>query len=264
MVFRENVLYLYTDGSSLPSPRRGGIGVRMIYVGPEGEEMVQDVLYPGYKGATNNQMELLACVHALEGAVQQQLHVGKSSIIIRTDSSYVQENYRTAMFVWRKTRWLRSSGAPVLNADLWKRLLKAIRLAGTRVEIEWVRGHAKDEHNRAADRMAKRSAKLATKAPVSLAHVRRKLTDESVSLGSVVMEGQRISIRIVSTEYLTVQKLWKCKYEVLTKTSDYYPNVDIVYSDNRLGAGHSYYVQFNDEPKNPRVVQVFRELKKTQ
>lgn len=86
MVFRENVLYIYTDGSSLQSPRRGGIGIRFINVDANGEEQVQDVQSPGYKGATNNQMELKACVMAIEEAMRLQLTKGVTRIIIRTDS----------------------------------------------------------------------------------------------------------------------------------------------------------------------------------
>lgn len=260
MVFRENVLYIYTDGSSLNSPRRGGMGIRFIYVGDDGEELVHDVHSPGHKGATNNQMELMACALALEEAFQQQLTHGKTRVIIRTDSQYVSDNYRKAMFEWSKSRWFRRSGAPVQNAEIWKRLLKAMKKANVRVDFEWVKGHSKDEHNRAVDRMARKSAKMAVGSPLSVVHVRRKLTDEAVQIGSVKMEGQRISIRIITTKLMPVQKLWKCKYEVITETSDYYPNVDIVYSSELLKAGHSYYVKFNDEPDNPRVVKVFKEL----
>ncbi|MGA9192828.1 MAG: ribonuclease H [Anaerolineales bacterium] len=259
--FRSNVLYLYTDGSSFQSPRRGGIGARIIYIDSQGEEQIHDIHSPGYENATNNQMELKACILALEEATRMQLTHGKSRIIIRTDSQYVADNYTTAMFEWSQNRWFRRSGAPVLNAGLWKELLKAMKKSGVRVEIHWVKGHAKDEHNRAVDRMAKESAKLATNVRLSLVHVRRKLSDETVEPGSVKMEGQRISIRVFTTEYLPVQNLWKCKYEVVTETSPYYSNVDIVYSSDLLKAGHSYFVQFNDQPDNPRIVKVFRELR---
>lgn len=72
MVFRENVLYAYTDGSSLRTPRRGGFAIRFIYVDDYGEEQVQDIQSPGNKNATNNEMELKACVVALEEAEKQQ------------------------------------------------------------------------------------------------------------------------------------------------------------------------------------------------
>jgi len=93
MVFRQNVLYIYTDGSSLSSPRQGGMAIRLITIDDEGEEHIQDIQLPGYKHATNNQMELKACVIALEEAVRLHLTHGVTRTIIRTDSMHVAENY---------------------------------------------------------------------------------------------------------------------------------------------------------------------------
>jgi hypothetical protein len=128
------------------------------------------------------------------------------------------------------------------------------------VDIEWVKGHSKDEHNRAADRMARQSARVASRAPLSLVHVRRKLSDESVEPGSVRLQGQRLSIRVITTEYLGVQKTWKCKYEVISKKSEHYMRVDIIYSKHLLKAGHSYFVQVCSDTNNPEIVRVFREI----
>lgn len=260
MVFRQNVLYIYTDGSSLRTPRRGGFAIRFIYVDTNGEDQVQDIESPGHLNATSNQMELKACVFALEEAMRLHLTTGVTRIIIRTDSLYVADNYKKAMFEWSSNRWIRRSGAPVLNADIWKELLKAMKNARVRVEFEWIRGHSRDEHNIAVDRMARRSAQAAARAPLSVVHVRRKLSDKSVERGIVQMRGQRLSIRIISTEYLNVQKIWKLKYEVISRRSDDYMSVDIIFSDALLKAGHSYYVRVNDDTNNPRIVKVFREI----
>jgi ribonuclease HI len=218
-------------------------------------------ILPDTKTRLINEMELKACVLVLEEIINQQLTVGKTRIIIRTDSLYVANNYKKAMFEWSKNRWFRQSGAPVANAEIWNQLLKAMKRIGIRVDIEWVRGHSKDEHNIAVDRMARQSARMAVQPPISLVHVRRKLSDEEVETGCVKMSGQRIFIRIITAKYLGVQKLWKCKYEVITKSSEHYLSVDIIYSSKLLKAGHSYFVQFNDEQDNPRVVRVFREIK---
>ncbi|MEO1019278.1 MAG: RNase H family protein, partial [Pseudomonadota bacterium] len=61
----EDAVNIYTDGSCLPNPRRGGVGYRYIVINEAGHEEWQDESPPGYKQATNNQMELLACVLAL-------------------------------------------------------------------------------------------------------------------------------------------------------------------------------------------------------
>ena len=161
------------------------------------------------------------------------------------------------MFEWSKNRWFKREGGPVLNADIWKDLLKEIKKAGIKVDFEWVPGHADSTHNIAVDKLAKRSAKVAEKSPLSLVHVRRKKTKKSVKIGSVKMLGQRINIRIISTEYL---KVWKCKYEVISEDSEFYENVDIIYSEELLQAGHSYSVEFNNEEKNPMVTSIIHEI----
>ena len=65
-MFRRNILYIYTDGSSLPQPRRGGIGIRYFCLENNDLEQRYDYENFGYKGATNSQMELYACIEALK------------------------------------------------------------------------------------------------------------------------------------------------------------------------------------------------------
>lgn len=256
----EKALNIYTDGSSFSSPRRGGIGMRFVLVDELGCEQAEDWSPPGYKCATNNQMELKACIVALNEARRRGLAHGLHKIVVHSDSMYVCDNYQKAMFEWPKSRWLRRTGAPVLNAELWKELVKAIKSSGRRVEFRWVKGHAKDPHNKAVDKLAKHSAKSAVNPALSYVSVRRKKTKASVALGSVILTGQRISIRVFTCELLRIQKLWKLKYEVLSKASPYFGNVDLIYSEHLLKDGHSYHVRVNDDVANPRIVKVFREM----
>lgn len=207
--------------------------------------------------------ELEACVMALEEAIRLQLISRVTRVIVQTDSAYIVNNFKTAMFEWSTKRWHRRSGAPVLNADLWKNLIRAMKRSGIRVDIEWVKGHSKDEHNRAVDRMARQSARNAAQAPLILVHVRRKLTDESVEPGSIEMRGQRVSIRIISTEHLKVQKVWKCNYEVISKGSDDYLKADIICSSNEsIKVGHSYFVYVSNDTGNLGIRKLFWEIEK--
>jgi ribonuclease HI len=256
----ENSLHIYTDGSSLPSPRRGGIGIRFHLIDSEGREEIIDSRHAGYEGATNNQMELQACIEALEEAHDLGLATSVSKIVVHTDSQYVAENVKQAIFTWPTQRWTTRAGTPVLNADLWKRLVRAIKNAGRRVEFEWVQGHSKDLHNRAVDKMAKGSAKSTLKPALSVVSVRKKWTAESVSIGSVRMLGQRLSIRVITCEWLHQQKLWKLKYEVISAGSPFVGKVDIMYATSVLADGHSYFVQVNQDTASPRIVRVVREL----
>ena len=263
-VLVDDALNVFADGSSLPSPRRGGIGIRFVLIDEEGLEQIDDLCPPGYKGATNNEMELMACIIALKEAKLLTLPPSVRKIVIHTDSTYVCENFASAKYEWPKTGWLTRSGGPVLNADLWKTLVKAATHARRRVEFIWVKGHAKNVHNRAADKLAKASANSAINPPISPVVVRRKRTSESVCPGSVAMLGQRLSIRVITSEYLRVQGLSKYKYEVTSRRSPYRGNVDIIYGGDEcfMKAGHSYLVKVNEDAGNPTVMTVSRELKK--
>ena len=258
----EDALNIYTDGSSFQSPRRGGIGIRFINYGNDGNEIVQDIQFSGYKNATNNQMELQACIMALEEGMRQHLHYDVSRVVIFTDSLYIIENYKKAIFEWPKNKWSRSCGQPVLNADQWKQLVRLIKKIGLRTDFIWVKGHAKDVNNRAVDKMAKLSSRLPLNKPLSNVYARRKESPETVNLGCVEVKGQRISIRIITTEYLVIQKINKYKYEVISKSNNFYGNIDILFTHQSLRAGHSYYVILNKDPKNPSIVKVIRELKR--
>jgi len=258
----EDALEIYTDGSSFQSPRVGGIGIRFVRIDPSGNDQIQDVQFAGYKNATNNQMELKACIMALEEALRLQLTIGVSKIIIYTDSLYVYDNINKAKFEWPKSKWLLRSGKPVSNAEQWKELVRCIKNIQTRIYFEWIKGHSKNTHNKAADKMARQSAKIPINRPISIVHVRRKLTSETVDIGSVEMYGQRISIRVITSEYLKIQKLSKYKYEVTSKNSRFYGNVDIIFWNDLLKVGHSYFVKVNSNTSNPRIEKVFRELVK--
>lgn len=260
-MFDENAINIYTDGSSFSSPRRGGVGMRFVFVDETGCGQFEDWSPPGHQSATNNQMELKACILALREARRRRLASRFPRIVVHTDSMYICDSYKKAIFQWPKQRWFRRSGAPVLNAMLWKELVREIKASGCRVDFRWVKGHAKDHHNKAADKLAKQSAQSPLRKP-TLSHVsvRRKKSAASVELGSVALTGQRLSIRIISCERLPIQRLWKPKYEVVSRASPYYGKIDLIYSDILIRDGHSYHVRVNNDIANPRIVRVFREL----
>lgn len=260
MVTFENALNIFTDGSSLSSPRTGGIGVRFVIIDSSGQEQIQDFDFIGYKNATNNQMELHACIVALKEAMKLDLPPTVRKVVIQTDSRYVVDNYKKAMFQWPNTRWCTYSGRPVLNADLWKDLVKCFQKIGMFVEIKWVKGHSRSEHNRAVDKLARASAKVPFNKPLTNVSVRRKKTNKSVDVGCVEMTGQRITIRIITSEPLKVHRLWKYKYEVISKHSKYRGNVDFIFSEHFLSTGHTYHVRFNSDTSNPRIEKYFREI----
>jgi len=261
----EDTLEIYVDGSSLPKPRRGGIGI--IFVGADsltGEELIEVLCPPGWKEGTNQEMELLACTTALRGVLELDLS-GVRRLVIYTDSDYLVSNYKRAMFEWPKQGWLGRSGAPVENAEDWQDLIRAYKKALERFEvirIEWVEGHSDNRYNKAADGLAKQSAKNALNPPRKVRHVRRKKSEAIVSRGSVRREGQTMTVRVTQSGILNVQKLWRCTYEVVSEDSPDLGKRDVIICDKgiRLDAGHTYIVRVNEEPKNPRVVELIEEL----
>ncbi len=237
----DSALLIYTDGSCFHHPRRGGYGIRIVFpVSFSKDEEILDIDSPSYQNTTNNQMELYAVIKALKH-VESRVNFHKvSRIIILTDSQYVSENYTNAIFNWSKNKWFLKNGAPVQNADLWKELVRTFARIKCRIDIRWIKGHSKNVDNKAVDKIAKLSAKGRIKKVFKPMTVRRKLSPNKVNPGSIESVGQRISIRIITDEFLPVQKLFKYKIEVISKRSKYYNCVDFLYSKHLLKAGHSY------------------------
>lgn len=259
-MYTEDDLTIYTDGSSYPNPRKGGIGIRFVTINESGHEEVNDISSPGYKGATNNQMELYACIVALIEAQKQYDLSEFNKITLLSDSKYVVENHTYAIFNWPKNKWRNLEGRPIENADLWKKLVNEIKKIRIPVKFKWVKGHSKSRHNKAVDNLAKQSAKNAINDPLHIVSVRRKTSKQSVSIGSVEMKGQSLYIRIITTQYMPLQQLYKYKYEVLSEESKYYGNIDIIYSEESIRDGHCYFVTVNENTKNPRIKSVLKEI----
>lgn len=134
---------IFTDGGAVPNPGHGGYGVVLRF----GEHCRE--LSGGYRLTTNNRMELMAVIVALE-ALKERCHVA-----LHSDSKYIVEAIASgSAFKWRSNGWAmnvtRSKVAK--NADLWKRLLAAYEKH--EVEFIWVKGHAGVEDNERCDRLA--------------------------------------------------------------------------------------------------------------
>lgn len=261
----ENAINIFTDGSSYSAPRKGGMGIRFVVINQEWHEESYDLEILGHKGANNQQMELQACVEAFEYLLSKYSPIDirqYARVIVMTDSKYVVENFQRAKYDWPRSKWQTRDGAPVANAQIWKNLVRKTTKLQKPVDFRWVKGHKSSVHNKAADKLAKTSAKGVLRPPLSVVSVRRKKSKKSVDRGSVKLAGQRLTLRVITDEYLRVQKCYKFKYEVISKSSPYFGNVDIAYSDLLLRAGHTYYVQMNNDTKNPRILKKYREVAK--
>ena len=264
VVLDETALNIFSDGSSFSGPRAGGIGIVFVVVNAAGEEeVVNEFNYPGYRQATNNQMELHACITALEEALDNSVFQHFEKIVIHSDSKYVVDNYMSAIYTWPNSHWTnKQSGRPILHVEQWKKLVKLIKRAHQnrkKVLTKWVKGHSTSKYNRAADKLAKQSARNPLNKPLTVVSVRRKKTSESVHRGSVKMQGQEMVVRIVSTERLKAQGLWTYKYEVKSDDGSFGP-MDIIFSEVALRDGHVYRIRCNSNTDNPRIEQLLEEV----
>ena len=139
-------LFAYTDGACSGNPGPGGWGVLMRAM--EGDKIVKErELQGGEAETTNNRMELLAAIHALEA-------LGRSSTItVVTDSAYVKNGVTGWIHGWKRNGWKTASKKPVKNVELWQRLDDA--QARHDVTWEWVKGHAGHPENERADELAR-------------------------------------------------------------------------------------------------------------
>ncbi|MGH8313988.1 MAG: ribonuclease HI [Steroidobacterales bacterium] len=131
---------IYTDGACRGNPGPGGWAALLMT--PERERELS-----GFEAhTTNNRMELLAAIRALE-ALKQPCEVA-----LYTDSQYVRNGITTWIVDWKRRDWRTADKKPVKNVDLWQQLDALV--AGHRIDWHWVRGHAGDESNERVDRLA--------------------------------------------------------------------------------------------------------------
>lgn len=135
---------IFTDGSCLGNPGKGGIGILLRYQGKEKR------ISQGYYLTTNNRMELLAVITALN-ALKEPCNVH-----LHSDSQYMQNGIQKWIFNWKKNNWKTSNNTPVKNQDLWIALDKAI--TRHQVEWQWVKGHSGHKENEICDQLAKEGA----------------------------------------------------------------------------------------------------------
>ena len=135
-------VHVYTDGACKGNPGPGGWGALLVAGGREQE------LYGGERETTNNRMELIAVIRALESLE------APSEVDLHTDSQYVKNGIETWIHGWKRNGWKTSDRKPVKNAELWREL--EAQAARHSVRWHWVKGHADNAGNLRADALANR------------------------------------------------------------------------------------------------------------
>ena len=138
-------IIIFTDGACSGNPGPGGWGAILTYNGHRKE------LTGGEPETTNNRMELMAAISALEAMKRPCL------VELHTDSQYVKNGITSWIHNWKRNGWRTADKKPVKNEDLWRRLDEA--LAIHKVDWRWVKGHAGHDMNERADALARAGLK---------------------------------------------------------------------------------------------------------
>ena len=142
------IVDIYTDGACKGNPGVGGWGALLSCDGMTRE------LYGGEAHTTNNRMELMGVIRALEAMKRP------SRLRVHTDSQYVQQGISRWIHDWKRRGWRTADRKPVKNEDLWRRLDELA--AGHDIEWVWVKGHAGHDGNERADELANIGVKSVT------------------------------------------------------------------------------------------------------
>lgn len=141
----EGIVEIFTDGACLGNPGPGGWGAVLRWRDKSRE------ISGGSAATTNNQMELMAAIAALEA-----LRRPGTRVRLFTDSMYVRDGITRWIHQWKRNGWRTSARKPVRNSELWQRLDAA--MAAHDVEWRWIRGHAGHPENERADALARMAA----------------------------------------------------------------------------------------------------------
>ncbi len=148
---KPDTVYAFTDGGALGNPGPGGYGVVLRYQG-----QVREVS-AGYRHTTNNRMELLAAITALESLKRS------CKVILTTDSRYVVDGICKGWARrWQANGWMRNRKDKAVNPDLWDQLLQAT--ARHEVTFRWIKGHAGHADNERCDALVQEAARSADQA----------------------------------------------------------------------------------------------------
>ena len=137
----DGIVDVYTDGACKGNPGRGGWGALLRFRGQERE------LFGGELHTTNNRMELMAVIKALEALSRP------CKARVHTDSQYVQKGISEWIHNWKRRGWRTADNKPVKNVDLWQELHTAIQ--PHKIEWIWVKGHSGHPENERADALAR-------------------------------------------------------------------------------------------------------------
>jgi ribonuclease HI len=141
----EDIVDIFTDGACSGNPGPGGWGALLR------KGTVEKEISGGEPATTNNRMEMMAAIQALEALKRP------TTARLHTDSAYLRDGITKWIHGWKRNGWKTADKKPVKNEDLWKRL--EIAMAPHRIEWLWIKGHAGHPENERVDALAREAVK---------------------------------------------------------------------------------------------------------
>jgi len=255
-------IQIHTDGSAIDNPGgRGGVAVVVRY--PDQFNLPDELICElGYVESTNNRMELLACIKALEWVRKNRPWRDVTSVQIVTDSRYVAENATHRAWSWKRNRWSNRHGEPKENGDLWKKLLSAWQKAGIRIEFIQTKGKKSD--------ILKRVDTAAKAARDTGAEVDRGYRPGTVSRSMVKGAAKRFPAKAQIVVIRPYRKKIvrageeKIRFDVVSEDGQKYVECFYAYATSEMAAilhrQHGYKVRFNDNENYPQILECLGEV----
>jgi ribonuclease HI len=255
-------IQIFTDGSAIENPGgRGGIAVVVRY--PDHLQLLDEVICEiGFTESTNNRMELLACIKALEWVRKNKPWRDVTGVQIVTDSKYVADNVGYRAWGWKKNKWRNQYGEPKENCDLWKKLLSARRKAGMYIEFIQTKGK-KSEILKKVDRTAKEARDVGME-------IDRGYQPGTVSRSMVKGAAKRFpaggQVALIRPYRKKIMRTGeeKLRFDALSEDGQTYVACFYAFATAEKAAElhrqHGYRVRFNDDPNYPQILECLEEV----
>lgn len=265
MAYDPHAMKIYVDGSVSDNPGGEG-GIAGIVEFPERLNIEPSMIFEqGYMSSTNQRMELLASIKAIEWARDNARSYQAGLVVIVTDSLYLYDHIGSAQY-WKKEGWKNRDGRPVENSDLWNDLLAIRSKAGIRIEFDWQKGKT-TPLLKEVDRLAKR-AREGMKV-TDYGYHSGKIARTRMRGGVAVMypaEGQEETIRIYRKGSMYHKMLTNCKifFEIFSADENKFIAKHFAYASPEiqieLHRHHGYRVKFNNSPRYPIIETILGEV----
>lgn len=262
MRLNERSVQIFADGSAINNPGgRGGVAVVVHY--PEHLQLPDEVICEiGYTKSTNNRMELLACIKALDWVRKNKPWRDVTGVQIITDSKYVADNVGYRALSWKKNKWRNQYGEPKENSDLWRKLLSARQKAGIYIEFIQTKGK-KSEILRRVDKTAKlvRNTGMEIDRGYKPGTVSRSMVKGAAK--PFPATGQIALIRPYRKTMMPTGEE-KLRFDTLSEDGQKYVACFYAFATSERAAElhrqHGYRVRFNDNAKYPQILDRIEEV----